>query len=86
VYFSDASLGGNALGATAAVGSVRFDLTGVGAAFGGANSLTGLELLAFQNSVATSGGSVWYGNAKAVQELAKNTFDAINNEIAKLVP
>jgi hypothetical protein len=86
VYFSDATLGGNALGAAAAVGSVRFDLTGVSAAFGGASSLTGLELLTFQNSVANSGGSVWYGNVKTVQELAKNTFDAINNEIAKLVP
>jgi hypothetical protein len=25
---------------------------------------------------------MWYGNVKATQELAKNTFDAINNEVA----
>ena len=28
---------------------------------------------------------IWYGNVKAIQELAKNAFDAINNQVA-LVP
>jgi hypothetical protein len=27
-------------------------------------------------------GSLWYGNVKSTQELAKNAFDAINNGVA----
>ena len=84
VYFSAAGLGSNALGAPAAVGSVSFDVPSV--AFGGATALTALEALAFQNTVATSGGGLWYGNVKSVQEQAMKTFDAINNERAKLTP
>jgi len=38
-----------------------------------------LEDAALQSN---SGGSVWYGNAKATQVLAKDTFDAINNQVA----
>jgi hypothetical protein len=51
-------------------------------AFGGATSLTVLQLLAYAASQSNAGGSIWYGNVKSVQELAKNTFDAINNQVA----
>jgi DNA replication protein DnaC len=29
-----------------------------------------------------AGGSTWYGNVKSVQQLAKDAFDAINNQVA----
>jgi hypothetical protein len=51
-------------------------------AFGGATSLTVLQILAYAASQSNAGGSLWYGNVKSVQELAKNTFDAINNQVA----
>jgi hypothetical protein len=54
----------------------------VGAAFGGATSLTVSQILAYAASQSNAGGSVWYGQVKATQELAKNTFDAINNQVA----
>ena len=94
VYFSDPALGGNQIGATTPVGGVRIDLTSVNkpigsatfentsAAFGGASSLTVLELLAFAANQSSAGGASWYGQVKAVQELAKDTFDAINNAVA----
>ena len=28
------------------------------------------------------GGSTWYGNVKATQQLAKDAFDSINNQVA----
>ena len=31
---------------------------------------------------ANAGGSTWYGNVKATQVLAKDAFDAINNQVA----
>jgi len=84
VYFSDPALGGNRIGAPAPIGGVVIDLTNIGgtntsAAFGGATGLSVSELLAYASSQANSGGSTWYGNVKATQQLAKNTFDAINN-------
>jgi hypothetical protein len=30
----------------------------------------------------SSGRSIWYGQVKATQGLAKDTFDAINNQVA----
>jgi hypothetical protein len=33
-------------------------------------------------SLSNSGGSVWYGQIKATQELTKDTFDAIDNRVA----
>ena len=39
-------------------------------------------MLAYAASQSNSGGSTWYGNVKATQELAKNAFDAINNQLA----
>ncbi len=53
----------------------------VGGAFGGATNLTVSQLLAHAAGQSNIGGSLWYGNVKATQELAKNTFDAINNRI-----
>ncbi|PYV57032.1 MAG: hypothetical protein DMG97_18435 [Acidobacteria bacterium] len=51
-------------------------------AFGGATSLTVSQILAYAASQSNAGGSMWYGNVKSVQQLAKNTFDAINNQAA----
>jgi hypothetical protein len=38
------------------------------------------ELLRFAASQAGVGGWPWYGDVKSVQELAKDAFDAINNQ------
>jgi hypothetical protein len=51
-------------------------------AFGGASSLTVSQLLSYAAGQSDVGGSVWYGQVKATQELAKDTFDAINNQVA----
>jgi hypothetical protein len=94
-YFSDPTLGGNKIKASAPLGRVTVDLTAVcrkgactgsfldaRAAFGGAHSLTVDHLLAYAAGQSDAGGTHWYRNVKAVQELAKDTFDAINNQIA----
>lgn len=103
VYFSDAALGGNKIGAAGPLGAVKIDLTqvctvlngsgacsgslsSVSGGFGGAASLTVTNMLLFQNGVANAGGTLWYGNAKATQQLAKNAFDAINNQAAYIAP
>jgi hypothetical protein len=54
----------------------------VSAAFGGASSLTVSQMLTYAASQSNVGGTVWYGQVKATQELAKNAFDAINNQVA----
>jgi hypothetical protein len=102
VYFSDAALGGNKIGAPAPIGGVAIDLTKIckmidgssgsatcgnvyqnaSSAFGGATSLTVSQILAYAASQSNVGGTAWYGQVKATQELAKNTFDAINNQVA----
>ena len=56
------------------------------AAFGGGNCLTVLQLLQFAASQSNPGGTFWYGQVKATQELAKDTFDAINNNVAFSCP
>ena len=43
-------------------------------------------LLTWAGSQSNAGGSVWYGNVKPTQALAKNTFDAINNQVAVFCP
>jgi hypothetical protein len=55
-------------------------------AFGGATSGTVSFLLTYAASQSNAGGSVWYGQVKATQGLAKNTFDAINNQAAYIAP
>jgi hypothetical protein len=95
VYFSDPALGGNKIKAPNPIGGIQIDLTQVcknipacttlentSAAFGGAKSLTVLQILTYAGSKSNSGGSSWYGQVKATQELAKDTFDAINNQVA----
>ena len=53
------------------------------AAFGGLSvkHLTVDQLLAYAASQSNAGGGAWYGQVKAMQALAKDTFDAINNEV-----
>jgi hypothetical protein len=95
VYFSDPTLGGNKINAPAPIGGVSIDLTmvcaniptcstflNVSSAFGGATSKTVSEMLSFAASQSNAGGSLWYANVKSTQELAKDAFDAINNEVA----
>lgn len=95
VYFSDPALGGNKIKAPSPIGGIKVDLTQVcknipscsvlentSAAFGGANSMTVLQLLTYAGGKSNAGGSSWYGQVKATQGLAKDTFDAINNEVA----
>lgn len=60
------------------IGSNSFE--NVSGAFGGANSLTVSQMLAYAASKSNVGGTMWYGNVKATQELAKDAFDAINNQ------
>jgi len=82
VYFSDAALGGNKINAPAPIGGIPIDLTSDRAAFGGSSCLTVSQMLAYAASQSNVGGAVWYGNVKAVQELAKDAFDAINSRLA----
>jgi hypothetical protein len=95
VYFSDPALGGNQIKAPNPLGGQKIDLTQVcknipacttfentSAAFGGAKSMTVLQILTYAGGKSNSGGSSWYGQVKATQELAKDTFDAINNQVA----
>jgi hypothetical protein len=94
VYFGGGP-GGNPLGAPTPVGGVAIDLTrvcpniatcstfeDVGGAFGGARGMTVSEMLASAASQSNVGGTVWYGQVKATQALAKDAFDAINNQVA----
>jgi hypothetical protein len=66
-------------GGTATCGGTYYNTS---AAFGGASSLTVSQILSYAASQSNAGGSAWYGQVKATQELAKNTFDAINNGVA----
>jgi len=94
VYFSDPALGGNKINAPAPIGGVAIDLTkvcknigggctifeNVSSAFGGATSMTIQAMINYAASQSNAGGSLWYGNVKATQGLAKDAFDAINNQ------
>jgi hypothetical protein len=40
------------------------------------------DILRYAASQSNVGGTTWYANVKATQVLAKNTFDAINNQVA----
>jgi hypothetical protein len=62
------------------IGSANYE--NVTAAFGGASSLTVSQMLTYAASQSNVGGSVWYGQVKATQGLAKDAFDAINNGVA----
>jgi hypothetical protein len=54
----------------------------VSSAFGGSSSLTVSQMLSYAASQSNAGGTTWYGNVKATQQLAKDAFDAINNQVA----
>jgi len=54
----------------------------VSGAFGGATSLTVSQMLSYAAGQSNAGGSTWYANVKATQQLAKDAFDAINNQVA----
>jgi hypothetical protein len=58
----------------------------VSAVFGGATSMTISNILLYAASQSTAGGVSWYSQVKANQEMAKNTFDAINNGVALVAP
>jgi hypothetical protein len=48
------------------------------AAFGGATSMTVMQMLEYASSQYV--GNIWYGGVKSLQGLAKDAFDAINNQ------
>jgi hypothetical protein len=54
----------------------------VSSGFGGAASLTVNQMLTYAANQSNAGGSAWYGQVKATQGLAKDAFDAINNQVA----
>lgn len=58
----------------------------VSSAFGGATSLTIQAMLTYQNTAdpAPDAGANWYNQNKATQVLAKDAFDAINNQVASV--
>jgi hypothetical protein len=71
----------------ATVGSGSYDLAHVGAAlencsggFGGSTSLTALQMLQYASSQFASATS-WYGQNKTTQGLAKDAFDALDNNL-----
>lgn len=97
VYFSDAALGGNRLAAAGPLGGASIDLTRIchanragscmveedaTPAFGGANCLSVLEVVLYAAGQSDVGGTTWYGNVKASQELAKDSFEAISGQRA----
>jgi hypothetical protein len=93
VYFSDLALGGNLIHAPAPIGGYDINLTNVwgsenvSTAFGGATHMTVSNMLLYQNtsdSLADNGAN-WYGQNKAMQVLAKDAFDAINNDAVSSV-
>ncbi len=51
-------------------------------AFGGASQMVISDLLTYAAGQSNVGGSLWYGNVKSTQALAKDVFDAINNQVA----
>jgi len=65
-------------------GSCSGTYENVSSAFGGATSMTVMNMLLWQNTSdpAVDAGANWYGQNKALQVLAKDAFDAINNEAA----
>jgi hypothetical protein len=54
----------------------------VSPSFGGADSMTTLGAVQSASSQSNAGGSTWYGNVKNAQRLAKDLFDAVNNNVA----
>ncbi|HYX68384.1 MAG TPA: hypothetical protein VE825_04575 [Terriglobales bacterium] len=62
-------------------GSCSGNYENTSAAFG-ANKLPVSQMIVIAASQSNAGGSLWYGNVKSMQQLAKDAFDAINNQVA----
>jgi len=71
---------------TGGIGTCNGTSENVSSAFGGAPSMMLMNMLLYQNNVSNASGSTWYGNVKSVQALAKDVFDAINNQAANIAP
>ena len=94
VYFSDPALGGNRTNSPLPLGAQRVDLTRIcegicgpgvptaSSAFGNAPSLTVLQMLQYASTRSNVGGTAWYAQVKSLQVLAKDAFDAVNNNQA----
>ena len=54
------------------LGDMVFDIRPWSGAFGGATSMTLLQMLQYASGQSNAGGSVWYGQVKATQTLAKD--------------
>jgi len=94
VYFSDPALGGNMVSAPTPIGGVDVYLAlictdascsafeDLSTVFPGTpdGKESVLQLLADASNASTSGGSMWYGNVRSTQELAKDAFEALNSE------
>jgi hypothetical protein len=66
-------------GGTATCGNAYEDAS---SAFDNNASLTVLQMLSAAAGHSNAGGGTWYGNVKATQVLAKDAFDAVNNQVA----
>ena len=69
------------IGSTGACPSCEGALVDVSAAFGGADSMTVLKIPNDASGESNAGGSFWYANVKPTQALAKDMFDAVNNQV-----
>lgn len=86
VYFSSSSLGGNYINAPNPIGAAIVDLYNipsvgnVSADFNNLQYASIYEMLNISSSYSNPGGTTWYGNIKSIQDLAMETFNAINNQ------
>jgi hypothetical protein len=81
VYFSDGSLGGNQIGASAPIGSALIDIHAYSAAFGGATQMTVLQMLSYAAGQSNAGGTSWYSGDKTKTTTASSAFNDINNDL-----
>jgi hypothetical protein len=58
----------------------------VGAAFASATSETIDNMLTYAAAQSNPGGTMWYTNSKAAQQLAKDAFDGIDGQCVLLMP
>ncbi|MBK6440844.1 MAG: hypothetical protein IPH27_05605 [Actinomycetales bacterium] len=58
--------------------TMTFDISPWSGAFGGATTMTLMQMLSYASSQSNVGGSIWYAQVKTTQGLAKDAFAAIN--------
>ena len=58
--------------------TMTFDISPWSGAFGGATTITLMQMLSYASSQSNVGGSIWYAQVKTTQGLAKDAFAAIN--------